>query len=396
VPLLREGVAFGTIQLRRTQVAPFSEKQRQLLETFADQAVIAIENARLFGEVQARTREVTEALEQQTATSEVLQVISRSPGELEPVFEAMLANAIKLCDAKMGNITLCEGDALRVITLQGAPASYAEERRRNPVIRPRPETMLGRALVTKQAIQIADIRDEVGHDDSSALDMLALKREASAIPIVFTMVYDPIRSGFVESLARPGGNVTGFTLGEFSLGGKMLELLKEMAPQVNRVAVVLNSNQPPHVAMLQAIEAVASSFAVRVTAAEVKNAAEIEPAIDVFAREPNGGLIVVPSPIVSAHRELVAALAARYRLPAIYGYRDFVKSGGMVSYGADPTDMFRRAALYVDRILKGEKPGELPVQNPNKFELIVNLKTAKALGLTISESFLLRADEVIE
>jgi putative ABC transport system substrate-binding protein len=231
---------------------------------------------------------------------------------------------------------------------------------------------------------------------SSALDMLALKRETSAIPIVFTMVYDPIRSGFVESLARPGGNVTGFTLGEFSLGGKMLELLKEMAPQVNRVAVVLNPNQPPHVAMLQAIEAVASSFAVRVTAAEVKNAAEIEPAIDVFAREPNGGLIVVPSPIVSAHRELVAALAARYRLPAIYGYRDFVKSGGMVSYGADPTDMFRRAALYVDRILKGEKPGELPVQNPNKFELIVNLKTAKALGLTISESFLLRADEVIE
>ena len=138
--------------------------------------------------------------------------------------------------------------------------------------------------------------------------------------------------------------------------------------------------------MLHAIEGVASSFAVRVTAAEVKKVDEIELAIEVFAREPNGGLIVVPSPIVSAHRELVIALAARYRLPAVYGYRDYVMSGGMVSYGVDPTDMLRRAALYVDRILKGEKPGDLPVQNPNKFELIVNLKTAKALGLTISES----------
>jgi putative ABC transport system substrate-binding protein len=231
---------------------------------------------------------------------------------------------------------------------------------------------------------------------SSALELLAIKRQTSAIPIVFTMIYDPVSSGIVESLARPGGNVTGFTLGEFTLGGKMLELLKEMAPKIDRVAVVMNPDQPPHVAMWRAIEAVASSFAVRLTAAEVKKAAEIEPAIEAFAREPNGGLIVVPSPIVSARRELVTALAARHRLPAVYGYRSYVMSGGMVSYGADPADLFRRAAAYVDRILKGAKPADLPVQNPTKFELAVNLRTAKALGLNISESFLLRADEVIE
>jgi putative ABC transport system substrate-binding protein len=230
----------------------------------------------------------------------------------------------------------------------------------------------------------------------SALELLALKRETSAIPIVFTMIYDPVRSGLVESLARPGGNVTGFSLGEFSLGGKMLELLKEMAPQVNRVAVVLNPDQAPHVAMWHAIEAVASSFALRLTAAEVKKGAEIEPAIEAFAHEPNGGLIVVPSPIFSAHRELVTALAARHRLPAVYGYRLYVMSGGMVSYGVDPTDLFRRAALYVDRILKGENPADLPVQNPTKFELIINLKTAKALGLTVPPMLLARADEVIE
>jgi putative ABC transport system substrate-binding protein len=173
----------------------------------------------------------------------------------------------------------------------------------------------------------------------SALELLAFKRETSAIPIVFTMIYDPVGSGLVESLARPGGNVTGFTL-----GGKMLELLKEMAPRVDRVAVVLNPDQPPHVAMWNAIEAVASSFAVRLTAAGVKKAAEIEPAIEAFAREPNGGLIVVPSPIVNAHRELVAALAARHRLPAVYGYRHYVMGGGMVSYGVVPADLFRRAA----------------------------------------------------
>ena len=231
---------------------------------------------------------------------------------------------------------------------------------------------------------------------STALTLLPLQRATRTIPIVFTRVYDPVGSGFVTSLARPEANITGFTLGEFSLGGKMLELLKEVSPQVSRVTVILNPDQPPHVAMWRTIEALALSLRVRATATSVREAGEIEPAIEAVAREPNGGLIVLSSPITSTHRERIAALAARYRLPALYGFRFFVTSGGLMSYGIDPVDGFRGAASYVDRILKGAKPADLPVQNPTKYELVINLKTAKALGLSIPEAFLLRADEVIE
>src|SRR3984893_16343628 len=228
------------------------------------------------------------------------------------------------------------------------------------------------------------------------LPLLALKRATRIIPIVFTNVYDPLGSGFVASLTRPGGNITGFTLGEFSMGGKILEMLKEVAPQVSRVAVVLNLEQPPNVAMWHAIEAAASSFGVRVIPADVQGPAEIEHATEAFAREPNGGLIVLPGVIAVVHRELITALAARHRLPAAYAFRFFVDSGGLMFYGADPADHFRQAAGYVDRILKGEKPDDLPVQQPTKFELVINLKTAKALGLEIPPRLLARADEVIE
>ena len=231
---------------------------------------------------------------------------------------------------------------------------------------------------------------------NTALALLPLKRETGTIPIVFTLIYDPVGSGFVASLAHPGGNITGFTLGDFSLGGKMLQVLREVAPQVSRVAVILNPNQPPHVAIWRAIEAVAPSFRVHLTASAVKDSAEIEPVIKAFAGEPNGGLVVLPSPITETHREHVIALAARHRLPAVYGFRSFIISGGLVSYGINTVDPFRRAALYVDRILKGAKPGDLPVQQPTKYELVINLKTAKALGLTIPQSLLQRADEVIQ
>jgi len=213
---------------------------------------------------------------------------------------------------------------------------------------------------------------------SGALPLLPLKRATRTIPIVFTQVYDPVGSGFVASLTRPGGNITGFTLGEFSMGGKILEVLKEVAPQVNRVAVILNLEQPPHVAMWRSIEATAPSFGVR------------------LAHEPNGGLIVLPGPITIAHRELITALAARHRLPAAYAFRFFVTGGGLLSYGIDSADQSRQAAGYVDRILKGEKPGDLPVQQPTKFELVINLKTAKALGIEVPPTLLARADEVIE
>jgi ABC-type uncharacterized transport system substrate-binding protein len=231
---------------------------------------------------------------------------------------------------------------------------------------------------------------------SGGLGLLSLKRATHSIPIVFTGVYDPVGSGYVASLARPGGNITGFTLGEFSMGGKMLEVLKEVVPQVSRVAVILNLEQPPHVAMWRAVEAMAQSFGVSLTATDVQDPAEIERAIEAFAREPNGGLIVLPGPITNNHRELIIALAARHRLPAAYPFRYFVKEGGLVSYGADPFDQSRQAAAYVDRILKGEKPEDLPIQQPTKFEFVINLKTAKALGLTVPPSLLTRADEVIE
>jgi putative tryptophan/tyrosine transport system substrate-binding protein len=228
------------------------------------------------------------------------------------------------------------------------------------------------------------------------LALLLLKRATRTIPIVFTSVYDPIGSGFVTNLTRPGGNITGFTAGEFSMGGKILEVLKEVAPQVSRVAVILNLEQPPHVAMWRSIEATAPSFGVRLTPADAPDRDEIERAIEAFAREPNGGLILLSSPVTTFHRELITALAARHRLPAAYVFRFFVTSGGLVSYGIDPADQARQAAGYVDRIFKGEKPADLPIQQPTKFELAINLKTAKALGLDIPTSLLARADEVIE
>jgi putative tryptophan/tyrosine transport system substrate-binding protein len=231
---------------------------------------------------------------------------------------------------------------------------------------------------------------------SGALPLLPLKRATRTIPIVFMQVYDPVGSGFVASLTRPGGNITGFTLGEFTMGGKILEVLKEVAPQVNRVAVILNLEQPPHVAMWRSIEATAPSFGVRLTPADVQGPAEIERAMEAFAREPNGGLIVLPGPVTIAHRELITTLAARHRLPAAYAFRFFVMGGGLLSYGIDSADQSRQAAGYVDRILKGEKPGDLPVQQPTKFELVINLKTAKALGLDVPATVLARADEVIE
>jgi putative ABC transport system substrate-binding protein len=231
---------------------------------------------------------------------------------------------------------------------------------------------------------------------SGGLTLLSLKRATRTIPIVFTTVYDPVGSGYVASLAQPGGNITGFTLGEFSMGGKMLEVLKEVAPQVGRVAVILNLEQPSQVAMWRAIEPMAASSGVRLTATDVQDSADIGSAIEAFAREPNGGLIVLPNPITISHRELIIALAARHRLPAAYGFRVFVTSGGLVSYGADPYDQSRQSAVYVDRILKGAKPGDLPVQQPTKFDLVINVKTAKTLGLNISSTLLARADEVIE
>jgi putative ABC transport system substrate-binding protein len=226
--------------------------------------------------------------------------------------------------------------------------------------------------------------------------LVPLRKATSSIPIVFVNVGDPAESGFVESLARPGGNITGITTFVSSIGGKWLELLKEVAPGVVRVLVILNRDNPTAHGILRVIESSAPSFGLNVTQVSVHSANEIELGVENFARQPDSALLVLPDPATVVNRERIVALAAQHRIPAVYPFGYFVDSGGLMSYGTVPADQYRQAALYVDRILKGANPAELPVQQPAKFELVVNLKTAKALGLTIPESFLLRADKVIE
>jgi putative tryptophan/tyrosine transport system substrate-binding protein len=223
-----------------------------------------------------------------------------------------------------------------------------------------------------------------------------LLQATRSVPIIFTTVADPVGAGLVDSLARPGGNATGFIQYEYGLSGKWLELLKEVAPHVTRVAVLRDAAITAGVGLWGAIQSAAPSFGIEVSPINVRDATEIERAITAFAREPNGGLIVTGSALSSIHRDLIVTLAAQHKLPAVYFTRPFVTGGGLISYGSDSVDQYRRAASYVDRILKGEKPADLPVQAPTKYELVINLKTAKALGLTVPPTLLARADEVIE
>ena len=223
-----------------------------------------------------------------------------------------------------------------------------------------------------------------------------LLKATRAVPIVFVTVPDPVGAGVVESLARPGGNATGFTQFEYNLSGKWLELLKEIAPGVTRAAVLRDPAMPDGIGQFAAIQSVAPSLRVEVNPVNMRDATEIERAVAAFARSSTGGLIVTSSVFAVNHRNLIITLAARLRLPAVYYRRLFATSGGLISYGPDFSDQYRHAAGYVDRILKGEKPADLPVQVPTKFELVINLKTAKALGLTVPPTLITRADEVIE
>jgi putative tryptophan/tyrosine transport system substrate-binding protein len=224
----------------------------------------------------------------------------------------------------------------------------------------------------------------------------ALQKATRSVPIVFASVTDPVGGGLVASLARPGGNTTGFISTEFGFAGKWLELLKEVAPRVTRVAVLRNAAIASQIALFGSIQSVAPSFGVELRPIDTSDAGEIERAVTAFAGEPNGGLIAASGAGVIRHRELIVALAAQHRLPAVYAYRGHVASGGLISYSSDQVDNIRQAAGYVDRILKGEKPADLPVQAPTKYELVINLKTAKALGIEVPATVLARADEVIE
>jgi len=231
---------------------------------------------------------------------------------------------------------------------------------------------------------------------SASAAMGALQQMTRRVPVVFVNIVDPVGAGFVESLARPGGNATGFTPFEYSLSGKWLELLKEIAPSVARAGVLRDSTVGSGIGQYAIIQAVAPSLGVELRPIETHDTSEIEHAIVAFARLPNGGLIVVGSPSGPVQRDLIISLAARHQLPAVYPFTYWARSGGLIAYGPELVSPFRRAAGYVDRILKGEKPADLPVQAPTKYELAINLKTAKALGLTVPETLLARADEVIE
>ncbi len=226
---------------------------------------------------------------------------------------------------------------------------------------------------------------------------VALREQGDAVPVVFVQVMDPVGQGLVSSLARPGGNLTGFTSFEFSIGSKWLEMLKVVAPHVTRVAMIFNPETAPFAELFwQPVEAAAPSFDVKPTLAAARSAAEIEHMVNAYAREPDGGLMVLPDVSTMNHRDLIIALAMRHRLPAIYPFRYFAASGGLLSYGTDVAEMFRRAASYADRILKGARPAELPVQGPAKYELVMNLRAARMLGITMPPLLLARADEVIE
>ncbi len=223
-----------------------------------------------------------------------------------------------------------------------------------------------------------------------------VRKATQTIPLVFVSVSDPVGGGFVTNLARPGGNITGFQNFETAIGGKWLQVLKEIAPGAHRVAFVHSPDISAHVAFMHAAEAASTSLGMTVTSAGVHSAAEFEPALRAFAKEPDGGLIVAPSPFNTTNQDLILSLASELRLPAIYPFRYFAENGGLASYGFDTVEQHRGAASYVDRILKGERPGDLPVQAPTKYDLVINLKTAKALGLTVSLQLQQRADKVIE
>jgi putative ABC transport system substrate-binding protein len=258
---------------------------------------------------------------------------------------------------------------------------------------------------TRWAMTAADIRKHAAELVAFAPDVILahgavtvgpLLQATRTVPIVFPVAGDPVAAGLVDSLARPGGNATGFMIFEYSLSGKWLELLKQIAPGVTRAAVFRDPTQGGGTSQFAAIQAVAPSLRMEVTPVNMRDAGEIEHTIAAFAGSPNAGLIMTSGPSARLHRDLIIKLAARHKLPAIYTERSFVAAGGLISYGADYIDQYRQAAGYVDRILKGEKPADLPVQAPTKYETVINLKTAKALGIEVPPTLLARADEVIE
>jgi len=250
--------------------------------------------------------------------------------------------------------------------------------------------------IRKNAAGLAALTPDVILAGTGTATVAPLLQATRTVPIVFALVIDPVGAGFIDSLARPGGNATGFTVFEYGVSGKWLELLKQLAPNLTRAAVLRDPTIASGIGQFAAVQAVAPSLGMDLSSVDVRDAAEIERAITTFARSSNGGLIVTASALATSHRDLIIALADRLRLPAVYPYRRFVDDGGLISYGPDFVDQFRQAAVYVDRVLKGEKPAEMPVQAPTRYETVINLKTIKSLGLTVPAAVLARADAVVE
>jgi putative ABC transport system substrate-binding protein len=248
----------------------------------------------------------------------------------------------------------------------------------------------------RHAAELAALGPDVIVAATGTATVAPLLQATRTVPIVFAVVIDPVGAGFVASLARPGGNATGFTIFEYGLSGKWLELLKQVAPGTTRAAVLRDPTIASGIGQFAAIQAVAPSLGVELSPVDVRDAPEIERAVTAFARSSNGGLIVTPNALATRHRDLIITLAARHRLPAVYAWRFFTADGGLISYGPDLFEQYRRAAGYVDRILRGEKAADLPVQAPTRYEMVINIKTAKALGIDIPTTLLARADEVIE
>jgi putative ABC transport system substrate-binding protein len=295
-------------------------------------------------------------------------MINRAPGDPEAV------DAVAAFSQGLGKLGWSIGDNVRIEYRFGAGDADVSRRIAAELIALAPDIILA----------------------SGTVAVAALQQLSPAIPVVFTIVTDPVAAGFVDSIARPGGNITGFMQSEYSLNSKLLELLKQIAPQITHAAVLRDLANPAGPSQFSAIQAVASSQGMTVSPIGVRDAKEIERAISAVARSTNGGLIVTGSASATVHRDLIVTLAAQHKIPAIYSDRFIVTRGGLISYGPDRLDQFRRAAGYVDRILKGEKPADLPVQAPTKYELVVNLKTAKALGLTVPQTLLASADEVFD
>jgi putative ABC transport system substrate-binding protein len=250
--------------------------------------------------------------------------------------------------------------------------------------------------IRRHAAELVALAPDVLVAGTGTATVAPLLQATRTVPIVFVVVVDPVGAGFVASLARPGGNATGFTTFEYGMSGKWLELLKQIAPSMTRAAVLRDPAIASGIGQFGAVQAVAPSLGVELSPVDVRDAPEIERAVTSFARSSSGGLIVTPSPLANRHRDLIIMLAARHRLPAVYAWRYYVTDGGLISYGPDSIDQYRRAAGYVDRILKGEKPADLPVQASTDYKLVINLKTAKALGLEVPATLLARADAVIE